>query len=174
MTHYQQSTPISAFSPAADLLDLSPSGPLERQPAAKMNQGPGEEELADDELEAEEFGPEELDSDEVEPAEEAPEAPSLPRLEAARQPGARAFSAQPSPGLSSPAQQAPGDRGPEDRPGGQSPNPALAPEPIRRRPLETWQAPLSPASLLTYSLLGLLAFVAAGFIGWWLASLLPF
>lgn len=164
MTHYQQSTPISAFSPAADLLDLSPSGPLERQPAAKLTQGPGEEELADDELE---------------PAEEAQEAPSLPRLEAARQPGARSFSAQPSPaqpspGQYSPAQQAPGDRGPEDHTAGQTPNPALAPEPIRRRPLETWQTPLSPASLLTYSLLGLLAFVAAGFIGWWLASLLPF
>lgn len=51
-------------------------------------------------------------------------------------------------------------------------NPAQWTEAQRRTPAERWRPPLSPVSLVLILALVLLGFVAAGLVGWWLASLI--
>lgn len=51
-------------------------------------------------------------------------------------------------------------------------NPAQWTDAQRRTPAERWRPPLSPAALALILVLILLGFVTAGFVGWWLASLI--
>ena len=51
-------------------------------------------------------------------------------------------------------------------------NPAQWTEAQRRTPAERWRPPLSPVSIVLILALVLLGFVAAGLVGWWLASLI--
>ncbi|WP_237207200.1 serine/threonine protein kinase [Rothia nasimurium] len=51
-------------------------------------------------------------------------------------------------------------------------DPAQWTEAQRRTPAERWRPPLSPVSIVLILALVLLGFVAAGLVGWWLASLI--